>query len=87
MPADFKRERLEAHEDRQAVYAAGGIIGAQVLKEFASIALRKTGMTHTEIRDILGTIRPVCPVQALTIATHDLGLAGYEHVDFTFTPA
>jgi len=73
----FKADRAEA------VLVEGGVISVQVLNEFASVALRKIGMTHAEIRDILGTIRSVCQVQLLTVETHDLGLDISERFGFS----
>lgn len=73
----FKADRAEA------VLVEGGVISVQVLNEFASVALRKIGMTHAEIRDILGTIRSVCQVQSLTVETHDLGLDISERFGFS----
>jgi len=67
----------------EAVLAEGGVISVQVLNEFVSVTLRKIGMTHAEIRDILGTIRSVCQVQPLTVETHDLGLDISERFGFS----
>lgn len=74
----FKADRVET------VLAPGGVISVQVLNEFASVALRKIGMLHTEIRYILGTIRSVCQVQRLTSETHDLGMDISEQFGFSF---
>lgn len=73
----FKAERAES------IMAEGGVISVQVLNEFASVALRKIGMTHAEIRDILGIIRAICLVQSLTSETHDLGLEISERYGFS----
>jgi predicted nucleic acid-binding protein len=35
-------------------------------------------MPLSEVREILGTIRAVCSVEAITLATHDRGLAIHE---------
>ncbi len=58
----------------EALLASGGVVSVQVLNEFASVASRKLAMTIAEIREILSTIRAVCTVMPLDIATHDLGL-------------
>ncbi|UHD15903.1 PIN domain-containing protein [Thiocapsa bogorovii] len=58
----------------EALLAAGGTISVQVLNEFVSVARRKLGCDWAEVRDILETIRALCPVQPLTIEVHDLGL-------------
>jgi predicted nucleic acid-binding protein len=55
--------------------AAGGTVSVQVLNEFATVALRKLGMSIDEVREILATIRTVCKVVPITEAIHDRGLA------------
>jgi predicted nucleic acid-binding protein len=60
-----------------------GTISVQVLNEFASVALRKLGMHLKDIREILSTVRAVCHVEAITIATHDRGLAVNERYGFS----
>jgi predicted nucleic acid-binding protein len=73
-----------AKADRaEAIIAAGGIISVQVLNEFASVAFRKLGMSYAEIRDMLGTTRAVCQIQALTVDTHERGLDIAERFGFS----
>jgi predicted nucleic acid-binding protein len=61
-----------AKADRaEALLAAGGHISVQVLNEFAAVATRKFAMPWTEVGEILGTVREVCNVEALTLETHD----------------
>lgn len=67
----------------EAIIALGGIISVQVLNEFASVASRKLGMTYTEIREILATVRAICQTQPVTIDTHDLGLDIAERFGFS----
>lgn len=55
----------------EELLAIGGIISVQVLNEFAAVALRKLRMTWTEIREVLAQIRAVCPVESISVATHD----------------
>ena len=57
----------------EAVVRAGGRISVQVLNEIANVALRKLGMPWTEINEVLALIRSICPVEPLTIETHDRG--------------
>jgi predicted nucleic acid-binding protein len=65
----------ERRADRaERVIAAGGVISVQVLNEFASVGKRKLRMSWSEIREILGKIRAICPVESLTVAVHDRGL-------------
>jgi predicted nucleic acid-binding protein len=67
----------------EQLLAAGGVISVQVLNEFAHVASRKLGMTWPEIREVLGTVRAVCPVEPLTLDTHERGLAVAERYGFT----
>jgi predicted nucleic acid-binding protein len=67
----------------EAIIALGGIISVQVLNEFASVASRKLRMSYAEIRDVLGAVRAVCQIQALTIDTHDRGLDIAERFGFS----
>jgi predicted nucleic acid-binding protein len=74
----------EPKADRaEAVVAEGGIISVQVLNEFAAVASRKLGMDFPEIRDVLGPIQAICPVQALTLETHTRGLLLAERYGFS----
>jgi predicted nucleic acid-binding protein len=63
--------------------SARGVIGIQVLNEFAAVALRKLRMPLIEVREILDTIRRVCDVEPITIETHDRGLAVCERYGFS----
>ena len=73
----------EAKADRaEEVIAGGGIISVQVLSEFASVATRKLGMSWAEIREILSQVRAVCPVEPITVETHDRGLLLAERYGF-----
>jgi predicted nucleic acid-binding protein len=58
----------------EELLAEGGFISVQVLNEFASVASRKLGMPWSEIKDALGSIRAVCEVQPISVATHDHAL-------------
>ena len=65
-----------AKADRaEELLASGGRVSVQVLNEFAAAASRKLGMSWTDIGTILAQVRAVCPVEALTIETHERGLA------------
>jgi predicted nucleic acid-binding protein len=56
------------------VLAGGGIISVQVLNEFASVALRKVGLTWTETREFLGIFRETLEIVPLTLEMHERGL-------------
>ena len=65
----------EGKADRaEKLLSDGGVVSVQVLNEFASVALRKLHLGFDEIREILGAIRSLCRVDALTEEVHDLGL-------------
>ena len=53
----------------------GGTISVQVLNEIANVARRKMGLSWAETHRFLALIRDLLPVEPLTIATHDTGLA------------
>jgi predicted nucleic acid-binding protein len=55
----------------EAVLAKGGFISVQVLNEFAAVATRKLDMAWSEVGEILTTVRQVCPVESVTVQTHD----------------
>ena len=65
-----------AKADRaEEVLAAGGRVSVQVLNEVAAVASRKLALAWPEIREILDEVRAVCAVEAITIQTHERGLA------------
>lgn len=51
----------------------GGMISVQVLNETANVGRRKLKMSWEEINELLELIRVVCPVEPLTLETHDTG--------------
>jgi predicted nucleic acid-binding protein len=67
----------------ERLLAERGTISVQVLNEFAAVALRKLRMQIGDIREILDTVRAVCNVAAVTVATHDRGLAVNERYGFS----
>ena len=73
-----------ARADRaETIISNGGVISVQVLNEFASVASRKLGMSYSDIRETLKTIREVCMIQPLTLETHELGLEISERYGFS----
>lgn len=73
-----------ARADRaEAIISNGGVISVQVLNEFASVASRKLGMSYSDIRETLKTIREVCIIQPLSLETHELGLEIAERYGFS----
>ena len=58
----------------EAVIRSDSLISVQVLNETASVAKRKLGLPWTEINEILALIRSLCPVEPLSVETHDKGM-------------
>ncbi len=71
----------------EELVADGGVVSVQVLNEFAAVASRKLGMSWSEIRDVLGPIRAVSKVAAVTVETHDRGIQIAERYGFSFYDA
>jgi len=67
----------------ETIISNGGVISVQVLNEFASVASRKLGMSYSDIREMLKTIRKICIIQPLTLETHELGLEIAERYGFS----
>jgi predicted nucleic acid-binding protein len=67
----------------EQLLAKRGVISVQVLNEFAAVALRKLRMPLAEVREILDTVRAVCTVESVTVATHDRGLTVCERYKFS----
>jgi predicted nucleic acid-binding protein len=71
----------------EALLAAGGVVGVQVLNEFVSVARRKMRMPWKDVTEALDAIRILCPSPApITISTHETALKiaedhGYEVYD------
>jgi len=78
---------LSSDSDRadrvEQLLAERGTISVQVLNEFAAVALRKLRMPLGDIREILDTVRALCGVEPVTLATHDRGLSIKEHYGFS----
>jgi predicted nucleic acid-binding protein len=53
----------------------GGIISVQVLNEIANVARRKMRLSWDEAYGLLGLIRGLLVVEAVTLATHETGLS------------
>ena len=74
----LKADRVEQ------LLAERGVVSVQVLNEFAAVAMRKLRMPLPDIREILDTVRAVCKVEPITVATHERGLAVLERYKFAF---
>lgn len=62
----------------------GGTISAQVLNEFAAVASRKLKMSWAEISEVVMQIREICPVEPLTVETHERAMAVAERYGLSF---
>ena len=71
----------------EELIAIGGVISVQVLNEFASVASRKLGMSWSEIRDVLSSIRAVCETEPVTVETHEFGIELAERYGLSFCDA
>jgi predicted nucleic acid-binding protein len=60
-------------ERAEAIVRGGGWISVQVLNELVNVVRRKLAMSWTDVDDLLGVVRALCPVAPLTVATHDRG--------------
>jgi predicted nucleic acid-binding protein len=67
----------------EELLAERGTVSVQVLNEFAAVAMRKLKMPLRDVREILDTIRAVCGVEPITLATHERGLAINERYGFS----
>ena len=52
----------------------GGTMSVQVLNEFTQVARRRLQMPAVDVVSVLATLRRALRVEALTEATHDLGI-------------
>jgi len=67
----------------EQVIAAGGTISVQVLNELANVARRKMRLSWPETRSLLATIRGLLSVEAVTVETHEVGVALAERYGFS----
>ncbi len=57
----------------EAVISDNIVISVQVLNEVANVARRKLWMSWPETHELLDSLKSLCPVEALTVATHEAG--------------
>lgn len=84
MPGDFFDTNVliyiasgqsEKADRAESLVRDGGTISAQVLNEIANVARRKMRMSWEETHGFLALIRGLLPVEPVTTATHETGLA------------
>lgn len=73
----------EKADRAEAIVQAGGRISVQVLNEITSVARRKLAMPWTEVNEVVTLIQSLCPVEALTLGTHDKGRQIAERYGFS----
>ncbi len=62
-------------ERAEALLFEGGVVGVQVLNEFAAVARRKLQMPWADVIDALAAVRMLCaPPVAVTLETHESAL-------------
>jgi len=60
-------------ERARRVVAERPSISVQVLNEFTNVARRKLALPWNDIDEFLQLVRGLCPVEPLTLPSHDLG--------------
>ncbi len=59
----------------EELLASGGVVSAQVLNEFVSVARRKIHMAWNDVTEALDAIRVLCPSPVpITVETHEAAL-------------
>ena len=77
-----------AKADRaERLLAGGGVISVQVLNEIANVARRKMGLSWPETCGLLATLRALLSVEAVTVQTHETGVALAERYGFSLYDA
>ena len=67
----------------EAILAQGPHISVQVLNEATVNCRRKAGLSWDETGAFLGGIQALCPVEVLTLQTHEIGRALAERYGFS----
>ena len=84
MPGDFFDTNVllymasgdsEKADRAEALVRDGGSVSVQVLNEIANVARRKMRLSWNEAHRLIGLIRGLLAVEAITVATHETGLA------------
>jgi predicted nucleic acid-binding protein len=70
-------------ERAETIVGEGGAISVQVLNELTNVARRRMAMSWLEIHAFLSPLRRLLAVHAVTIETHDTGLALAERYGFS----
>ncbi|WP_416053052.1 PIN domain-containing protein [Cupriavidus basilensis] len=77
-----------AKADRaEAIVQAGARISVQVLNEITNVARRKLAMPWPDVNEVVRLIQSLCPVEPLTVETHDKGRQIAERYGFSLCDA
>ncbi len=71
----------------EVVIGDGGVISVQVLNELTNVARRKMRMTWPETKAFLSVFRGLLTVEAITVETHETGLAFAERYNLSIYDA
>lgn len=71
----------------EAIIGEGGSVSVQVLNEFANVARCKMQMSWRDMHSFLATLRGLLDVHAVTIDTHETGLALAERYNLSIYDA
>lgn len=82
VPLYLLSAEIEKAERAEKLLAVGGVVSVQVLNEIVAVATRKLAMPWSEVHEVLAAVRAACAVEALSIDTHERGLALAEHHGF-----
>lgn len=75
-------DRMKA-DRAKAIISDGGVLSVQVLNEVANVARRRMRMTWPDTHAFLSTLRGLLTVQAITVGTHETGLAFAERYNLS----
>ena len=67
----------------EQILAGGGSISVQVLNELTNVAQRKMRLSWPETRNFLTMVRALVSVEAITVETHEVGVAIAERHGFS----
>jgi len=71
----------------EAILRDGGVISVQVLNELTNVARRKMRMTWPDTHAFLSAVRGLLTVHAMTVETHETGLAFAERYNLSIYDA
>jgi predicted nucleic acid-binding protein len=71
----------------ESIIRDGGVISVQVLNELTNVARRKMRMTWPDTHAFLSTLRGLLTVHAITVETHETGLAFAERYNLSIYDA